>query len=220
MSGENRKKRSFKEYLRIYVTGLIMGGADVVPGVSGGTMAFILGIYEELIESIKRFTSAEAIAMGLKFQVKKAFQTLPWPFLLALGLGIVTAIVLLSSPIHWMLANRPVLIWAFFFGLVVASIFTVFGRVRKWNPAVVVALIAGTVAGWVVVGLPLLNNPPDAGKRSFCFPCTTFYFKYFGIELSQSGHPAEFFHRLYDGFILFHGIPNSILTMTNILKQV
>ena len=162
MSGEIRKKRSIKEYLRIYITGLIMGGADVVPGVSGGTMAFILGIYEELIESIKKFTSAEAIAMGLKFQVKKAFQTLPWPFLLALGLGIVTAIVLLSSPIHWMLANRPVLIWAFFFGLVVASIFTVFGRVRKWNPPAVIALIAGTVAGWVVVGLPLLNNPPDS----------------------------------------------------------
>ena len=162
MSGEIRKKRSIKEYLRIYITGLIMGGADVVPGVSGGTMAFILGIYEELIESIKKFTSPETIAMGLKFQVKKAFQTLPWPFLLALGLGIMTAIVLLSSPIHWMLANRPVQIWAFFFGLVVASIFTVFGRVRKWNPAAVIALIAGTVAGWVIVGLPLLNNPPDS----------------------------------------------------------
>ena len=87
MSGEIRKKRSIKEYLRIYITGLIMGGADVVPGVSGGTMAFILGIYEELIESIKKFTSPETIAMGLKFQVKKAFQTLPWPFLLALGLA-------------------------------------------------------------------------------------------------------------------------------------
>ncbi|MDR0932007.1 MAG: DUF368 domain-containing protein [Victivallales bacterium] len=162
MSENTKKRRSIREYIRIYLTGMVMGGADVVPGVSGGTMAFILGIYEELIESIKSFTSADAIAMGLKFQIKKAYQTLPWPFLLALGLGIVTAIVTLASPIHWMLNNQPVLIWAFFFGLVVASIFTVFNRVRKWNPIAVISLLIGTVAGWTVVGLPLLNNPPDS----------------------------------------------------------
>ncbi len=162
MSENNVKKRSVKDYLRIYSIGLIMGGADVVPGVSGGTMAFILGIYEELIESIKKFTSGEAIAMAVKFQVKKAFRTLPWPFLLVLGFGILSAIAALSSPIHWMLIHQPVLIWAFFFGLVTASIFAVFGRVRKWSVPVVFAAVAGSAAGWVVVGLPLLRNPPDS----------------------------------------------------------
>ena len=160
--GENStKKRSFKDYLRIYVVGLIMGAADVVPGVSGGTMAFILGIYEELIESIRKFTSVEAIGMAVRFQIAKAFRTLPWPFLLALGLGILSAIAVLSTPIHWMLIHEPVLIWAFFFGLVVASIFAVFGRVRKWNAGAVFAGVVGCAVGWVVVGLPLLQNPPD-----------------------------------------------------------
>ncbi len=161
MSENTVKKRSVKDYLRIYIVGLIMGGADVVPGVSGGTMAFILGIYEELIESIRKFTSTEAIGMAVKFQIKKAFQTLPWPFLLALGLGILSAIAVLSTPIHWMLEHQPVLIWAFFFGLVVASIFAVFGRVRRWNASTMIAALIGGVAGWVVVGLPLLQNPPD-----------------------------------------------------------
>jgi len=162
MSVKKKSSRSFREYVRIYFTGAVMGAADIVPGVSGGTMAFILGIYEELIESIKSFTSTEAIAMGFTFQVKKAFQTLPWPFLLTLGLGILTAFAILASPIHWLLENEPVLIWAFFFGLVAASVFTVFGRVRKWTPVRMGALLAGAVAGWVVVGLPLLQNPPDS----------------------------------------------------------
>ena len=70
MSEKKTAKRSIREHLRIYITGLIMGGADIVPGVSGGTMAFILGIYEELIESIKRFTSAEAIGMAATFQIR------------------------------------------------------------------------------------------------------------------------------------------------------
>ena len=148
MSEKKTAKRSIREHLRIYITGLIMGGADIVPGVSGGTMAFILGIYEELIESIKRFTSAEAIGMAATFQIRKMFKTLPWPFLLVLGLGILTAIAVLSTPIHWMLKNQPVLIWAFFFGLVVASIFAVFNRVRKWTPFCVAALIAGGAAGY------------------------------------------------------------------------
>ena len=162
MSEKKTVKRSLKDYLRIYLIGGVMGGADIVPGVSGGTMAFILGIYEELIESIKSFTSAEAIGMALTFQIRKALKTLPWPFLLSLGLGILTAVLVISSPIHWMLENQPVLIWAFFFGLVAASVFTVFNRVRKWTPVRMGALIVGAIAGWVVVGLPLLQNPPDS----------------------------------------------------------
>ena len=161
--GEKKKtSRSFTGYLRVYFTGAIMGAADIVPGVSGGTMAFILGIYEELLDSIKSFTSAEAVALGITFQIKKAFQTLPWAFLFVLGLGILTSFLLLSSPIHWMIRNQPVLLRAFFFGLVAASIFCVFHRIRKWNPFTVVALLGGIAAGWIVVGLPLLQDPPDS----------------------------------------------------------
>ncbi|MBS1369719.1 MAG: DUF368 domain-containing protein [Lentisphaeria bacterium] len=187
-----------------------MGGADVVPGVSGGTMAFILGIYEELIESIKKFTSADAIAMALKFQIKKAYQTLPWPFLLALGLGILTAIVVLASPIHWMLENRPVLIWAFFFGLVVASIFTVFSRIRKWSPFTVVSLLAGTAAGWIVVGLPLLNNPPDSCLYlAFCGAIAI-------CAMILPGISGSFILLLMGKYALVLNAVNELKSMTNI----
>ena len=72
-------KRSLIEYLRIYASGFVMGAADVVPGVSGGTMAFILGIYNELIESIKTFTSPDTVRMLLRFEIRKAWNVLPWP---------------------------------------------------------------------------------------------------------------------------------------------
>ncbi len=162
MSEKPASKRPIKEYVRIYITGLIMGAADVVPGVSGGTMAFILGVYEELLESIRRFTSPEAIRIALTFNVKKAWNTLPWPFLLTLGLGVVTAFLSLVSIIKHMLETQPIYIWGFFFGLVAASIITVVNRVRKWNVAAIFAALVGTAAGWIVVGLPLLQNPPDS----------------------------------------------------------
>ena len=165
MEKESRKTtasgRSIKHYLRIYCSGFIMGAADVVPGVSGGTMAFILGIYQELIESIRAFTTPAAIKMAVTFRIAQAFRTLPWPFLLSLCLGIGSAILLLSSHIKWMLENRPAQIWAFFFGLVVASIFAVFRRVSKWTPGCIIAALVGAVGAWIIVGLPLLQNPPD-----------------------------------------------------------
>ena len=155
-------KRSLKEYLRILSCCFIMGAADVVPGVSGGTMAFILGIYDELIESIRRFTGKECFSMLFRFQLRRAVQTLPWPFLATLGLGILAAIALFSTPIRWMLEHRLALILAFFFGLVLASAVAVLPRVKRWSAGRFVALIAGTAAGWLIVGLPLLQNPPDS----------------------------------------------------------
>ena len=160
MAEMERKKRAIREYGRIFLSGFIMGSADVVPGVSGGTMAFILGIYQELIDSIRAFLSPDAFKMAFRFQVKKAYRTLPWPFLLSLGLGILTAIVLLSSKIKWMLDHKPALIWSFFFGLVLASIFAVFHRVSKWSFDRIIGALAGAAAAWIIVGLPLTRHPP------------------------------------------------------------
>lgn len=156
------EKRGLAGYLKLFFSGFIMGSADVVPGVSGGTMAFILGIYGELIESIAKFTSFDAIKTMLCFRLKKAFATLPWQFVLVLALGIVTAIVTTASGIKWMLENRPQEIWAFFFGLVLASIFTVLGRVKKWSPDRWIAMFAGAAGAWILVGLPFSSNPPDS----------------------------------------------------------
>ena len=156
------KKRTLLGYLKIFGCGFIMGGADVIPGVSGGTMAFILGIYNEFLTSLKDILSPNTVRMACKFQVKKLFTQLPWPFLVALGLGILTAILTLSTPLKWMLENKLVLILAFFFGLVAGSVITVLNKVEKWSLNRYIALLIGGVAGFLIVGLPMLNNPPKS----------------------------------------------------------
>ena len=149
------KKRSWWEYCTITLRGICMGAADVVPGVSGGTIAFIVGIYEELIDSIRTLASVDTIKMLCRFELKRAWDELPWRFLLALGLGIAASILTLATPITWMLKNQPSLIWAFFFGLVLASVLTVVKRVKKWNfPAGLAAVAGGAFAFWLVGALP------------------------------------------------------------------
>ena len=158
-----RRKRSLLEYVKIFFCGAIMGAADVVPGVSGGTMAFILGIYNELLDSIKEFLSPKTAKMAVRFRFGEMYRTLPWPFLLVLALGILCAIAFFSSRIKWMLDNRLSLILAFFFGLVLGSAATVLRQVEKWRADRIAALVLGAAAGFLIVGLPALADPP-AGK--------------------------------------------------------
>ncbi|MBN1992763.1 MAG: DUF368 domain-containing protein [Anaerolineae bacterium] len=139
-----------------------MGSADVVPGVSGGTMAFILGIYEELINSIRNLASPKTARLLLGFKFKQMYDELPWRFLLALGIGIFAAILSLARFLEYMLQNQPVFIWSFFFGLVLASILTVSKRIRQWRWTIFVGLALGAVAAWVIVGLVPLETPNDA----------------------------------------------------------
>ena len=159
---ETSGSQGFASRLRLFLAGFLMGAADIVPGVSGGTMAFILGIYGELVEAIRSCTAPKAIRLIVTLRWREAFRTLPWAFLLSLGLGIVSAIVALSSPLKWMLENRLPWILAFFFGLVAASIICVFRRVGSWKASRFVALLAGGAAGWIVVGLSQVQSPPDA----------------------------------------------------------
>jgi len=135
-----------------------MGAADVVPGVSGGTMAFILGIYEELIEGIRAF-DAVFVRRLISFRVREAFQHVPWPFLLALLVGIFTAIFSLAKGLSWLLDNRPVYIWSFFFGLVLASIFTVSRHLHKWDLPLIGWLFLGAVGAYLLVGLVPVSTP-------------------------------------------------------------
>lgn len=154
-------RRSFKDYVRIFFCGSIMGAADVVPGVSGGTMAFILGIYAELLDSIKTILSPATLRHLCRFRIKTLFQTLPWPFLAVLGAGILFSIGLFSSCIQWMLENRLVLILAFFFGLILGSVVTVIHQVSRWSFDRYAALFTGCAAGYLLVGLPVLASPPE-----------------------------------------------------------
>lgn len=145
--------KTLRDYLRLFLTGFAMGSADIVPGVSGGTMAFILGIYENLINGIKSFNiHALRLALGLKF--KDLLEHLPLRFLIALGLGIGTAILLLSNALSNTLADPAgrVLLFAFFFGLVIASILAVSSHVR-WTPQTLVSLLIGTIVAFAIVNL-------------------------------------------------------------------
>lgn len=135
-----------------------MGSADIVPGVSGGTVAFIFGIYEELVYSIKKITG-ETIRLLLAGKVKEAFMGFPFFFLVPLGLGIMSALILLSRLITHFLVHHPVMLWSFFFGLIVASILIVRKRVATWDTHDVIACIVSAAGAYVLVGAVPLETP-------------------------------------------------------------
>ena len=149
---QSNSSRSFGAYLLLTAKGFCMGAADVVPGVSGGTMAFILGIYEELIDAIRSF-DLESLRLIVSGKIRDFLNHTQWPFLLALGCGILLAIFSLSKVLSWLLQNEPVLIWSFFLGLILASVVTVSKRVENWRPLTWCSLVAGLVGIYVLVGL-------------------------------------------------------------------
>ena len=158
-AGGARPRRSLKEYVSLTLRGMAMGAADIVPGVSGGTMAFILGIYEELLYSIRMIGQPEFLRAALRLRVKEVFKILNWPFLVAVGLGIFISILTLSGILEWLLVNQPVYIWSFFFGLVLASVFTVSVRVGRWTPGAFLLLALGSVVAYLIVGLVPAQTP-------------------------------------------------------------
>ncbi len=160
MAPTNRPPRGLKHYLYVAVSGLTMGAADVVPGVSGGTMAFIMGVYEELVDALKTF-NWRLLLLLLRLRFREAAAAVPWRFLAVLGAGIAAAVLVLAGPIGWLLDHHPVPLFAFFFGLVLASIVTVAARLRG-SVAAVLCLLLGTAAAWWLVGLVPAAMPHDA----------------------------------------------------------
>ena len=158
MSRPVHSDRSFMAYVGLSLKGFCMGAADVVPGVSGGTMAFILGIYEELIKSIRSF---DLIFLKRLFslKVKDALDHASWRFLMAVGAGILVAIFTLARILSWLLHNHPILIWSFFFGLIVASLFTVSKHLNKWTPSVIVWMGLGALCTYFLVGMVPARTP-------------------------------------------------------------
>jgi len=150
--------RSFKDYLLISARGFCMGAADVVPGVSGGTMAFILGIYDELIGAIHSINGT-FIRHVLGLRLREALAQVPWQFLLALMAGIVAAIFLLARPLKHALETHPSLVFAFFFGLVLASVLVVRKRVTRWTLTRIGLLGAAALGAFVLVGLAPTKTP-------------------------------------------------------------
>jgi putative membrane protein len=149
--------RKLVDYLVITLKGMAMGAADVVPGVSGGTIAFISGIYEELITSINNINFG--LFKTLKKEGLKAFwQKLNGNFLVALFLGIFISLFSLAKFLSWLLENKPILLWSFFFGLVLASIFLVGKEIKKWNIATIAVVLVGAAIAYFITTLPPNEN--------------------------------------------------------------
>jgi len=147
-----RDKRGTKECAYLFLTGFLMGSADVVPGVSGGTIAFIMGIYQELINTIKLF-NLKLLRMVCKIQFKEVLNYLPWKFIGFLGAGILFAIASLVHLISWALEYHETYLLSLFFGLVAASIFIVLKGLKP-NMGVFASVLIGSVFAWWLVGLP------------------------------------------------------------------
>lgn len=147
--------RKFIDYIIIFLKGLAMGAADVVPGVSGGTIAFISGIYEELLDAINSI-NINTLKILKNKGFKAAYRSINGNFLFALLLGIGISILSLAKLIKWLLENEPILLWSFFFGLVLASVFYVGKQIRNWNTLKILMLIIGTSLGYYITILPAM----------------------------------------------------------------
>lgn len=147
-----RQPKTLRDCLGIAVRGFLMGSADVVPGVSGGTVAFVVGIYGTLIDAINAVNLQLARHL-IRFQWRAAFAAFPWQFVLALGTGIGVAVMTMAHFLNWALTYYETLVWGFFFGLIVASTIVVLRRVRHWTPIAVVMLLVFAAAMYWLVGV-------------------------------------------------------------------
>jgi putative membrane protein len=144
-----------------------MGAADVVPGVSGGTIAFISGIYEELIESIDKVNFG-VFKVWKQNGFKTAWQSINGAFLLALFSGIAISILSLAKLIKWLLHNEPILLWSFFFGLVLASILYIAKQIKGWSVKIIIAIIATSILSYYITLAEPFASPDSPYYLLFC----------------------------------------------------
>jgi len=144
-------------YLTLFFKGMAMGAADVVPGVSGGTIAFITGIYEELLGSIATINFG-LISVFKAAGFKGVWQAINGKFLLTLGSGILVSLLSLAKVITWLLEHKPILVWSFFFGLIIASIILIVKQIQKFTLSAWIALLIGTVIAYYISNLPLMTS--------------------------------------------------------------
>ena len=164
-----------KNYLVVYLKGLAMGAADVVPGVSGGTIAFISGIYERLLNAIKSI-NLRALQILFKDGIKAAWAHIDGTFLVSLLAGILTSVFSLAKGLGWALHHYPQLLWSFFFGLVLASAVFVAQDITKtakaanqqaWTPATIVSFIIGAAIAYIITILSPSEAPITGGAIDY-----------------------------------------------------
>lgn len=150
--------RKIKDYVIIALKGMGMGAADVVPGVSGGTIAFITGIYEELINTIKS-VNLSSVKLLLQFKLKDFWKAINGNFILALISGILISFKSLATVIKYLLETHPILIWSFFFGLIVASAIVIAKKITEWKIRTIIAMIIGIGIAYMVTVITPAHAP-------------------------------------------------------------
>lgn len=144
-----------------------MGGADVIPGVSGGTIAFISGIYEELLKSIKSI-DAEAFRLLLKFELREFWEKINGNFLLCVFAGMITSLLSLSTLMTYLLKNHPIQVWSFFFGLILVSAPLILKDIQKWSIVTVLSFLIGVAAAYAITVLSPATTPDYLWFIFFC----------------------------------------------------
>lgn len=165
--------RSIKSYLVLALDGLLMGAANVIPGVSGGTIAFLTGIYKELVDSLKSF-DAEAVKLFFKGKFKEFWKKINGNFLLAVFAGVVISIFSLAKLIQYLLETHPIPLWSFFFGLILVSTVFIMKETGRFRIANAVGFVIGAALGvFICVATPATT--PDSlpfiflcGALAFC----------------------------------------------------
>ena len=152
-----------KDELATFLKGFAMGAANVVPGVSGGTIALITGIYERLIDALKSF-DAEALKLGIGFKFGALWRKIDGLFLTSLILGVFLSIVTLAQVLEYQFKNHPQLIWSVFFGLIAASIPSVGKQVKRWGADVISVFFIGAA---IAVSMAFLT--PASENRDFVY---------------------------------------------------
>lgn len=135
-----------------------MGAADVVPGVSGGTIAFISGIYQELIDSINGI-NLSLLKTLKKEGIKAAWKQANASFLLSLLIGIAISVLTFSKIITHLLATKPIMVWSFFFGLIIASILLIWKQITNWKVLSIVALLVGIIITYFITIARPVSSP-------------------------------------------------------------
>lgn len=151
-------RKLFPDYILIFLKGIAMGAADVVPGVSGGTIAFISGIYQELINSINRI-NLDVIKNLKKNGLKATWASINGNFLLALVCGIGVSVLTFSKIIMHLLETQPILVWSFFFGLVLASIVFIWKEITHWTAKSIISLLIGIIISYYITIAEPAHSP-------------------------------------------------------------
>lgn len=153
------RARVVRENVRLIAIGMVMGAAEVVPGVSGGTIAFISGVYERLVEALRQFTPYLLVQLG-RHGLKSVWTRVDANFLLALFGGMGISILLFASLVTYLLSHQPIGIWSFFTGLVIASTWVVYRQIEGFGADLVLATATGAAVGLIVTSLVPLNLEP------------------------------------------------------------